>query len=78
MIDSLIFSLTCRHCKTTEKSRLVDRGSGWSGSSWDSSADFSNFETTWSGGGFITPELLSAKCKQCGSSDVEIESEFKV
>lgn len=66
-IDSTIHKLTCENCGITEEQRVRDSGSGWGGSHWDSSADFWNFKTSWSGdGGKKEPSITEAVCKQCG------------
>ena len=66
IIDKTTYRLTCPQCGAAEMANVLDKGSNWSGSHWQSGATFERFETSWSGGGRIEPELLSATCKQCG------------
>lgn len=68
IIDKCTYTLSCSKCGVSEASSVLDKGSGWGGSSWGSSASFSNFITTWSGGDKEEPDLLSASCKECGAS----------
>lgn len=78
VIDKILYTLTCNHCGTTEKSSVVDKGSGWGGSAWEPSAHFSKFDTEWEGCGSVEPKLITSKCKNCGSSNISIASEYKV
>lgn len=66
IIDKCTYTLTCAKCGATESSSVVDSGSGWGGSSWDSGTEFSGFNTEWNGGDRKEPDLQSASCKQCG------------
>lgn len=74
-IDSTSYTLGCATCGTTEAKRVLDKGSGWGGSSWQSGADFEKFETMWSGGGAKEPDLALATCKKCGK-DASVKSSF--
>ena len=65
-IDKCTYTLTCTKCGATEFSSVLDKGSSWSGSSWETGTEFFGFNTAWSGGGIDEPELQSASCKQCG------------
>jgi hypothetical protein len=65
IIDKRSYKLICKNCDEMESSSIHDKGSNWNGSSWDSQAIFSKFDTSWCGGGKDEPELLSAFCKQC-------------
>ena len=67
VIDKKTYTLKCDKCGKIESARILDKGSGWSGSFWGDSAKFSDFATEWSGGGKIEPSLESAKCIHCGS-----------
>ena len=75
IIDRAVYVLTCKKCGTTEQSSILDKGSVW-GSAWNFSAHFSNFETSWTGGGATEPELTSVKCKKCGSTDIDVKSDY--
>jgi predicted RNA-binding Zn-ribbon protein involved in translation (DUF1610 family) len=68
IIDKTTHHLTCPQCGASEACIVLDKGSNWSGSHWQSGAKFERFETTWSGGGSTEPELVSATCKQCGAA----------
>ncbi len=65
IIDKKNYTLTCKNCNEMESSFILDKGSSWNGSSWDSKATYSKFDTYWDGGGIKEPELLSATCKKC-------------
>jgi len=67
-IDSTIHTLECQHCGIKESRRILDKGSQWSGSHWQSRADFESFQTSWAGGAAVEPELVSATCRACGGS----------
>jgi len=66
IIDKTTYRLTCPKCGAVEKANVLDKGSNWSGSYWQSGATFERFETSWSGGGSTEPDLTSATCRQCG------------
>jgi hypothetical protein len=66
IIDKTTYRLTCPQCDAVETANVLDKGSNWSGSHWQSCATFERFETSWSGGGSTEPDLISATCKQCG------------
>lgn len=66
VIDKTTYTLRCESCEIEEESSILDKGSNWSGSNWQSEAEFKNFGTSWKGGGRTEPELISARCKQCG------------
>jgi len=66
--DKTVYKLTCPKCDTSETSSVLDKGSGWGGSSWQDEASFSNFKTEWSGGGSQEPKLILAVCNVCGGS----------
>lgn len=66
MIDKTTHRLTRPQCGAVETAKVLDKGSNWSGSHWQSDATFERFETSWSGGGSTEPDLISATCKQCG------------
>lgn len=67
-IDKTTYRLTCPQCGTTETGVILDKGSNWSGSHWQSGAKFDQFETSWSGGGSTEPDLVSATCSRCGAA----------
>lgn len=66
-IDKTKYKLRCESCGVDEESAVLDKGSNWSGSSWQSEAKFKNFDTEWIGGGITEPELINAKCNKCHS-----------
>lgn len=65
IIDKTTHRLTCPQCGASETVDVLDKGSNWSGSHWQSGAKFERFDTTWSGGGSAEPDLVSATCKLC-------------
>ena len=76
IIDKKTYALTCPQCGARESASVLDKGSGRSGSSWQSGASFSSFSTAWSGGGGgEEPELTSATCKNCGT-EATVESGY--
>lgn len=78
IIDKMTYTLTCKNCGTTEKSSILDEGAPYSGAAWCSSAHFSDFDTSWQGGGLTEPKLLSVKCKKCGGTDIEVTSKYSL
>jgi hypothetical protein len=66
IIDSTVYTLQCQKCGTKESAKVLDKGSGWGGSAWQRGAEFSKFDTQWTGGGREEPQLVSATCKKCG------------
>lgn len=64
-IDKTTYRLTCPQCGTTEVGAILDKGSNWNGSHWQSGAEFEHFETSWSGGGSTEPTLNSVTCIGC-------------
>jgi hypothetical protein len=69
VIDKSTYTLSCENCGANETNAVLQKGSGYGGS-WQSSANFSKFETLWSGGGTSEPKLDTASCKQCSSSAI--------
>jgi len=67
IIDSTRYTLTCHPCDILETSTVLDKGSNYSGSWWQSGTDFQHFDTHWTGGDRIEPKLVKAACKLCGS-----------
>jgi hypothetical protein len=67
IIDSTIHSLACNNCKTLESVTILDKGSNYGGSHWQSGKNFINFNSQWSNSSeHIEPSLISATCKKCG------------
>jgi hypothetical protein len=66
-IDQTTFKLSCPKCGAAESVKVLDQGSNWSGSHWQSSGKLDKFEAQWKGGGKEEPEITSAACKSCGS-----------
>jgi hypothetical protein len=64
-IDQTGYRLSCAKCNTEELALVLDKGSGWGGSHWQSGASFSGFETSWTGGAAQEPKLISATCEHC-------------
>jgi hypothetical protein len=68
VIDSTIYTLSCPKCGIVESASLLDKGSNWGGSHWQSGAIFVEFETKWSGDGTREPQLVLASCKVCSTA----------
>ncbi len=74
IIDKTKYKLRCESCGVDEQSAVLDKGSNWGGSSWQSGTKFENFETEWVGGGITEPELIDAKCNKCKApAIIEVE-----
>lgn len=68
IIDKKTYTIKCAQCGTKESASVLDKGSGWGGSSWQNGDSFTSFKTSWSGGGRDEPELTSTTCMNCGSA----------
>jgi hypothetical protein len=68
IIDDATYTLTCETCKVSESVRILDKGSGWSGSCWRAGGAFEKFHASWTGGGPKMPEVKDARCKLCNSA----------
>jgi hypothetical protein len=68
VIDKTTYILSCKNCKEEETSSVLDKGSNWSASHWQSGAIFKKFKTNWDGGGIVEPTLLDATCNACGDT----------
>lgn len=66
IIDKSTHRLVCPKCGLSETATVLDKGSNWSGSHWQSGTKFEYFDTAWSGGCDAEPNLISATCRQCG------------
>ena len=66
-IDKTTYTLTCQNCETNETSSVLDKGSNWGGSFWQSGTTFKAFDTDWTGGQNHEPTLEKAICKICKS-----------
>jgi hypothetical protein len=78
IIDKCTYTLSCELCGISEEKSVLDKGSGWSGSFWNSPPKFASFSTEWNGnGGPEEPELVSAKCATCGNP-AEVQSKYSV
>jgi hypothetical protein len=66
-IDSTLHTVECATCSTSEDRKILDKGSQWSGSHWQSRVEFELFQIVWRGGGDTEPEIVSAQCKACGA-----------
>ena len=66
--DRCWYTLRCSRCEAHESLPVSDQGVCWSGADWDAGPPFSRFETEWTGGGQIEPELARAACRACGSA----------
>jgi len=78
VIDKTEYRLTCSQCNTSETSKVLDKGSGYGGSSWQEGATFTLFTTEWSGGGGSQePRLTLAVCKACGRN-AKVESDYSL
>jgi hypothetical protein len=68
VIDKKTYTLSCENCGANESASILDKGSGWSGSSWQASANFIEFKTEWSQSGEkVEPSLIHAICNNCGT-----------
>ena len=69
VIDKTTHTLKCQECGISESTSVLDKGSEWSNSSWQSGPLFSDFTVEWSSeGGKIEPRITSATCKSCNIS----------
>lgn len=68
VIDKTTYKLRCAACDVTEVKSVLDRGSMWSGSHWESGPAFEHFRTSWEGSGSSEPELKASSCQTCGAS----------
>jgi len=75
VIDKTTYTLACPKCGSKESASLLDKGSSWGGSFWQSGATFVVFQTQWSGGGKQEPQLVSATCKACCTA-ASVESAY--
>lgn len=66
--DRCWYMLHCSRCDSHESLPVSDQGVCWSGSDWDAGAYFFRFETEWTGGGQVEPELVMAECRSCGDA----------
>ncbi|MBD1835248.1 hypothetical protein H6F61_21805 [Cyanobacteria bacterium FACHB-472] len=64
--DKTNYTLSCERCAVSETVSVLDKGSGWGGSSWQAGKPFTNFTAQWKGGGRDEPEIVSATCNACG------------
>ncbi len=76
-IDQTEYRLSCAHCNISETSKVIDKGSGYGGSSWQNGTSFLRFKTEWSGGGSQEPKLTLAVCNACGRN-ATIESGYSL
>jgi hypothetical protein len=67
VIDKTTYILSCKNCQEEETASVLDKGSNWGGSHWQSGTVFKKFKTNWNGGGVVEPYLLCATCISCGS-----------
>lgn len=66
VIDSTIHRLECTKCEVFEEHKILDKGSQYGGSHWDSGCEFQKFNTTWDGeSGKKEPSMTDAVCKDC-------------
>lgn len=62
-IDSATITLTCPSCGLTESNRILDKGSGWSGSHWQAPT-FMKFDASISGSA-KTDYDVTGTCPAC-------------
>lgn len=68
IIEQTTYTLTCPKCGASKSPKVLDKGSNWNGSCWQSGASFALFQTTWDGeGGSVEHSLSIATCKSCQS-----------
>lgn len=70
IIDETTYKLRCSKCSNIESLTILDKGSTFGGSSWESGKAFACFETDLAGGGAHPPKLTKATCKTCGTAAV--------
>ena len=63
--DQITYTLTCQKCAQVEKKKVLDKGSSFGGSSWQSGVVFSEFDVTWTRGGIYEPSIAKTLCKKC-------------
>lgn len=73
--DRCWYTLRCTRCGSHETLAVSDRGVCWTGADWDAGANFLRFDTAWTGGGELEPELAQATCKGCGD-DAQIARRY--
>lgn len=66
-IPNTTFIVTCPRCNTAESVTILDRGSEHTGPIWPKGALMKEFDVTWTGGGCVEPDIISAICKKCGT-----------
>jgi hypothetical protein len=64
--DRCWYTLRCGACGSDETLPVSDQAVCWSGADWDAGVTFLHFDTAWTGGGRLEPELARAICKGCG------------
>ncbi|MBB3092144.1 hypothetical protein [Nocardioides albus] len=62
-IDSATITLTCPSCGKAESDRVLDKGSGWSGSHWQAPT-FRQFDVTLTGNA-KDEYVVAGTCPQC-------------
>jgi predicted nucleic-acid-binding Zn-ribbon protein len=70
IIDETTYKLHCPKCGHSESLSILDKGSNFGGSCWQSGAVFTSFETNLTGGGVQAPQLTTAICKTCGTTAI--------
>lgn len=78
VLDSIIYSIKCNACSNEESIKLLDKGSIYSGSCWQSGYESIKFNIIWSGGYKEIPYPEVKLCNMCGSKDISVDSHFKV
>lgn len=71
IIDSTTNHFRCRDCGAAGSSRVVERGSVWSGGSWGSPSSCEDFNIHWEDSEFGEPVPVRYSCRRCGSENVE-------
>jgi hypothetical protein len=66
--DRCWYTLRCAKCGSGETLPVSDQGVCWTGADWDAGATFLRFDTAWTGGGQLEPELARATCQSCGDA----------
>ena len=75
IIDKIVFSLHCASCNTSEEITVLDNGSNYGNSHWQSGAIFNKFNVSWLGGDNTEPVITEAACKKCNAL-TEIKSKY--
>ena len=74
IIDRTQHSFECPNCGEQETCSILDKGSNYGGSWWQSGKKLEKFDVLWDGGAETEPKVLKATCKRCGVDARHTES----